>query len=60
MILESDLRQAFMAGAEACHRPAAHIPRERLRDFIQRQHEWVDYEAVDYGVRRPRTEGGGG
>lgn len=60
MNLESDLRQAFMVGAKPCHRPAAQMPRERSRDLIQRQHEGVEYEGVDYGVRRPRTEGGGG
>ena len=44
MKLESDLREAFMAAAEASHRPASQIVREMMREFVQRQHEAREYE----------------
>ena len=59
MNLESDLRDVFMAEAEACHRPASQMPRGRLREFSQCQRAAMEYEAVEYGVRLPRTEGRG-
>lgn len=38
--VEADLRAAFIAEAEAVHRPAAQLVREYMRDFIaQRQAE---------------------
>jgi predicted transcriptional regulator len=40
MKLEPELRDAFMAEAEAVDRPASQIVRELMRDFVQkRQHE---------------------
>ncbi len=39
MKLEADLRAAFMAEAEASHRPASQVVRELMRDFIQRQQQ---------------------
>lgn len=35
--LEPELREAFMAEAEALHRPASQLVRELMREFIQRQ-----------------------
>jgi predicted transcriptional regulator len=45
MKLESDLRAAFMAEAEAADRPASQILREMMREFIQRQRQAREYEA---------------
>jgi len=43
MKLESDLREAFMAEAEASHRPASQILREMMREFVQKQREAREY-----------------
>jgi len=43
--LEADLRDAFMAEAEASHRPASQIVRDFMRDFVKKQQEQRDYEA---------------
>ncbi len=43
--LEADLRDAFMAEAEATHRPASQIVREFMRDFIQARREERDHRA---------------
>ncbi len=43
--LESDLRDAFMAEAEASHRPASQIVRDFMRDFVKKQQEQRDYDA---------------
>ncbi|ROL76943.1 antitoxin of toxin-antitoxin stability system [Pseudomonas protegens] len=45
MKLETELRDQFMAQAQACHRPASQIIREMMRDFVQKQHESREYEA---------------
>lgn len=37
MKLEPELRDAFMAEAEASHRPASQVVRELMREFIERQ-----------------------
>ena len=37
MKLEADLRDAFLAEAEAAHRPASQVVRELMREFITRQ-----------------------
>jgi predicted transcriptional regulator len=37
--LEADLHEAFMAEAEATHRPASQLVREFMREFVQRQRE---------------------
>ena len=37
--LEPELRDQFMAEAEAAHRPASQVARELMREFIQRQHD---------------------
>ena len=43
--LEAELRDAFMAEAEASHRPASQIVRDFMRDFVKKQQEERDYEA---------------
>ena len=45
MKLEPELRDAFMAEAEASHRPASQIMRELMREFVQRQRESREYDA---------------
>jgi predicted transcriptional regulator len=45
MKLEPELRDAFMAAAEAAHRPASQILRELMREFVQRQRDGRDYDA---------------
>jgi predicted transcriptional regulator len=45
MKLEPELREQFMAEAEASHRPASQVLRELMREFIERQREARDYEA---------------
>jgi len=42
--LEAELRDAFMAEAEASHRPASQIVRDFMRDFVKKQQEERDYE----------------
>lgn len=43
--LEPDLRDAFMAEAEAAHRPASQLVREFMRDFVKRQREARERDA---------------
>ena len=43
--LETELRDEFMAEADAAHRPASQIVREMMREFIKSQREARDYEA---------------
>jgi predicted transcriptional regulator len=45
MKLEPELREQFMAEAEATHRPASQIVREMMRHFVQTQREAREYEA---------------
>jgi hypothetical protein len=45
MKLEPELREAFMAEAEADHRPASQVLRELMREYIQRQREAREYQA---------------
>lgn len=44
MKLEPELRDAFMAEAEATHRPASQVVRELMREFVQRQREAREYD----------------
>jgi len=44
MKLEVELRDAFMAEAEATHRPASQVMRELMRDFVQRRREEREYD----------------
>ena len=43
--LESDLRDAFAAEAEAMHSPASQIVRELMREFVQRKREAREHDA---------------
>ncbi|WP_296170546.1 antitoxin of toxin-antitoxin stability system [uncultured Brevundimonas sp.] len=43
--LEPELRDAFMAEAEAAHRPASQVVRELMREFVQKQQESRSYDA---------------
>ncbi len=45
MKLEAELRDAFMAEAEASHRPASQVLRELMREFVERQRQARDYDA---------------
>ena len=45
MKLEPELRDEFMAEAEAAHRPASQVLRELMREFVQRQREAREYDA---------------
>lgn len=45
MKIEPDLRDAFMAEAEATHRSASQLVRELMRDYVQRQAEAREYDA---------------
>lgn len=42
--LESELRDAFAAEADAAHRPASQIVRDFMREFVQRQREAREHE----------------
>jgi hypothetical protein len=44
MKLEPELRDAFMAEAQAAHRPASQVLRELMREFVQRQRSAREYE----------------
>jgi hypothetical protein len=44
MKLDPELRDAFMAEAEAADRPASQIVRELMRQFIQHQRETRQYD----------------
>jgi predicted transcriptional regulator len=44
MKLEPELRDEFMAEADAAHRPASQIVRELMREFVMRQREAREYE----------------
>jgi predicted transcriptional regulator len=45
MKLEPELREEFMAEAEAAHRPASQIVRDMMRQYVQTQREAREYEA---------------
>ncbi|UZK70701.1 antitoxin of toxin-antitoxin stability system [Sphingomonas sp. S1-29] len=63
MKLEADLRAAFMAAAEASHRPASQVVREMMREFVQRQQEQRDHSAFLQGkveAARASAEAGRG
>ena len=44
MKLEPELREQFMAAADASHRPASQIVREMMREFVQHQREAQEYD----------------
>jgi predicted transcriptional regulator len=43
--IETELRDQFMAEAEATHRPASQIVRDLMRDYVARQREAREYDA---------------
>lgn len=45
MKLERELRDAFVAEAEASHRPASQVVRELMRAFVGRQRQAREYDA---------------
>jgi len=45
MKLEPELRDEFMAEAEALDRPASQVVRDLMREFVRRQREGREYEA---------------
>jgi predicted transcriptional regulator len=56
MKLEAELRDEFVAEAEAAHRPASQVVRELMREFVRRQREERDYDAFLEGkVERARA-----
>ena len=42
--LEAELRDDFMAEAEAAHQPASQVARELFREYVRRQREARDYD----------------
>ena len=44
MKLEPELRDNFMAEAEASHRPASQVLRELMREFVERQRQAREYD----------------
>ena len=44
MKLEPELRDAFMAEADAIHRPASQVVRDMMRQFVQSQQEAREYD----------------
>jgi len=43
--IEPELRDEFMAEAEAARRPASQLVRELMREYVQRQRQARDYDA---------------
>lgn len=62
MKLEPELRDEFMAEAEAADRPASQIVRELMREFVRRQKEARAYEHFVRRkvkiARRSKADGG--
>ena len=49
MKLEPELREQFIAEAQAAHRPASQVVRELMREYVQRQRESREYDAFLQG-----------
>ena len=54
--LEPELREQFVAEAQAVHRPASQVMRELMRDYVARQKAERDYDLwfraeVEQGLR---------
>jgi predicted transcriptional regulator len=63
MKLEPELRDAFVAEAEAAHRPASQIVRELMREFVQRQRDAREYDEFLHrkvGIARASMHAGRG
>jgi predicted transcriptional regulator len=60
--LEPDLRDQFVAEAQAAHRPASQVVRELMRDYIDRQQAARDHDSwfraeVEQGLREADDPG---
>lgn len=56
MKLEPELRDQFLAEAEAIHRPASQVVRELMREFVQRQRQVREHdEFLQHKVEVART-----
>ena len=53
--LETDLRDAFAAEAEAAHRPASQIVREFMREFVERHRRHSAASQVRGSCRKRRS-----
>jgi len=42
--LEPELREDFMAAAQAAHRPASQVMRELMRDYIRQQQQAKEHD----------------
>jgi predicted transcriptional regulator len=60
MKLEADLRDEFMAAAEASHRPASQVVRELMREFVQRQQDQSAFLQRKVEAARASVREGGG
>ena len=63
MKLEPDLRAAFMAAAEASHRPASQVVRELMRDYVRREQarrDHGDFLAGKVAAARTSVQAGDG
>lgn len=57
MKLEPELREAFVAEAEAAHRPASQVVRELMREYVRARREARGYDAfLDRKVAIARDE----
>src|SRR3546814_8461956 len=48
MKLAPELRDQFMAEAEAAHRPASQVVREVMREFVQRHRQTREYRSEEH------------
>jgi predicted transcriptional regulator len=60
MKLEADLRNDFMAAAEATHRPASQVVRELMREFILRQQDHATFVERKVAAARLSADDGHG
>ncbi|MFB9073188.1 CopG family ribbon-helix-helix protein [Citricoccus parietis] len=61
--LEPELREEFMAEAEADHRTASQVVRELMREYVQRQRharEYEDFLTAKVNVSRRSLQAGEG
>jgi hypothetical protein len=57
MKLEPELRDEFMAEAEAAHRPASQVVRELMREYVQARKDARAYDAfLEQKVETARAE----
>lgn len=56
--LEPELRDAFMAAAQAADRPASQIVREFMRDYVRQDREYIEF--LRRKVEKARADIGAG